>query len=240
MENPNSNNAPESPKLKRNMRGRSLGGLILIVVGLIILSKRAGSDIPHWLFDWPMVLVVVAIFIGSRRNFQLGPWLILLLVGILFLVEGEFFDFNIHEYFWPALLIFIGLVMMFKPRMRTLDKTKNKASNPDSIDSFALLGSCKKSILSKNFQGGRIETIFGSTEVSFMQADINGIAGLNFYIIFGGAKIFVPQNWNIKTDISATFGSVEDKRNVSSTIATSKTLILNGMVIFGSVVIKSY
>lgn len=116
-------NIPDRPKLKNNS-GRVIGGIVVLMVGLGFLAHRADLDVHHWLFSWPMILVVIGIFIGSRESFRPGGWLAVTAVGAIFLADDvlDSFDLEIGRYFWPCVVIAIGLYMIFKPRRFKGDK----------------------------------------------------------------------------------------------------------------------
>jgi predicted membrane protein len=65
---------------------------------------------------------------------------------------------------------------------------------------------------------------------------------LDCRVAFGGVELIVPSNWEVKNEISSSFGSVEDERSIQANISneTRKILILRGSCSFGSVEIKSY
>ncbi len=54
-------------------------------------------------------------------------------------------------------------------------------------------------------------------------------------MVFGGSKIIVPQDWDVKVEVSAVFGGFTDKRIKSPEIERdlSRTLIIKGIAIFG-------
>ena len=95
-------------------------------------------------------------------------------------------------------------------------------------------------MISKNFKGGRIESMFGGTELNLMQADFTGTAVLDFNIAFGGVKLYVPPQWNVKSEVTAILGGVEDKRAITPQTDSTKVLLLRGSVMFGGLEIKSY
>src|SRR5204863_7230856 len=88
-------------------------------------------------------------------------------------------------------------------------------TDEDFIDSTAVMGGVKKNVLSKKFRGGDITNVFGGTELNLMQADFEGTASLELTQVFGGTKLIVPANWQIKSDFVTVFGSIEDKRPVN-------------------------
>ena len=242
MENQNS----QEPRQIGNNSGRVMAGIIVVMVGLGILAHRADLPIPHWLFSWPMILIVIGLFIGARESFRMGGWVVLTLVGAVFLMDKVLytFDFHIGRYFWPVAIIAIGLYMIFKPRRKDWVRFQSMETTlnvDDVIDSTAVFGGNKSNILSKNFKGGEISTFFGGTDINLMQADFQGTIMLQSSTAFGGVKILAPAHWNIKSEIVCIFGGIDDKRpQAKEGTDMSKTLVLKGTCIFGGVEIKSY
>ena len=220
-----------------------MAGLVLVIVGVAVLARQMGVDLPYWLFTWPMILVGIGIYVGARHGFRPGGWLILVLLGGLFLSGDILYDINMRRYFWPAVIIGIGLYMIFRPR-RSGGKfwEPQNISSEDMVEATSIFGGSKKNIISKDFKGGEISTIFGGTDLNFGQADINGTATINITTVFGGTKLIVPSHWNLRSDVDCIFGGLDDKRHLSkdSTTDMSKTLVLKGIVIFGGIDIKSY
>jgi len=111
----------------------------------------------------------------------------------------------------------------------------------DFIDSTSIFGGVKRNIISKNFRGGDITNIMGGSEIDLTQADINGIVTIDLTQVFGGTKLIVPSNWQVKAQMAAIFGGVEDKRSIQNTaLDPNKILVLDGTSIFGGIEIRSY
>ncbi len=229
--------------------GRVLGGLIVVTVGGILLARQVGVDIPAWLVSWPMFLLGLGLFIGVRQSFRGFFWLVPLLIGATLLIERIYPETSFREYIWPMLIIFFGLLMIFRPKHRSRPGRWGGDSpwrNPDvasedEIDTTSIFGGTKKNIINKDFKGGDITTFFGGTDLNFMQADINGTATIDVTQVFGGTKLLVPPHWNIKSEVVCMFGSVEDKRPLAKESPDpNKTLMLRGTCIFGGIDIKSY
>jgi predicted membrane protein len=112
--------------------------------------------------------------------------------------------------------------------------------NNDVLDIVSIFGSVRKNILSKSFRGGEIVSIFGGSEVNLTQADIINVAELEIVQIFGGTKLIIPSNWNVRSEAVAILGGVEDKRELRTGVTPDKTLIIKGTTIFGGIDIVSY
>jgi len=109
----------------------------------------------------------------------------------------------------------------------------------DYLNSSACFSGVKRTVISKDFKGGRINNVFGSTELDLSNADINGIAILDLSVAFGEVVITVPCGWRIDADLSQFMATVEDNRdNVYQTQNTDKVLLLKGSSTCGLVEIQ--
>lgn len=235
-------NTPNKSNRNQHYSGRVIGGIVILMVGCAILARQAGLDLPYWLFSWPMILIVVALYIGGRNNFRLGGWIAPLLVGLVFLSDDvlDELDLEIGKYFWPTLIIALGLYMIFKPRRKewSLDTT---IPSDDMIDATAVFGGTKGNIISKNFKGGEVSTFFGGTDLNLSQADFQGTIVLRSTTAFGGVNIVAPPHWNIKSEVACIFGGLDDTRpQPSQGYDQNRTLVLKGICLFGGIEIKSF
>lgn len=248
-------------------KGHIWTGVFIVLIGIALLLPLT-ADVRNWVISWPMLLIVMGLFIGLRHSFRGPAWLILILVGGTFLIEKIDPQIDFKEYLVPVILISIGLFFIFRPRRRgycgpeeikvadstgssatanpvlentPAEKTSGEKNYPqDYIDSTSIFGGIKKNVLSKNFKGGDIVNIFGGSEINLGQADINGRVELEVTQIFGGTKLVVPSNWEVKPEMTALFGGIEDKRDVGTTSNPDKVLVLRGTSIFAGIEIKSF
>jgi predicted membrane protein len=231
-------------RFRSTRSGRSFAGLVLVIIGGVLLSRQLGIDVPEWAITWEMLLIALGVYFGARKSFQPGGWVVLILVGTVFLLRDFYPEILIWHYLWPVAIILAGLWMILKPRRTKKNKWDDWRAEPDSSDNVievnAVFGGTKRKILSKDFKGGEINTVFGGNDIDLSQADINGAAILEVNVVFGGVKLIVPAHWQIKSEVDCVFGSVEDKRRDSNAATENKTLVLKGGVVFGSIEIKSY
>lgn len=231
-------------------------GLTLIIVGGFLLADKMGADFPHWLFTWPMILILVGIISGFKHRFQNLSWLVMIVIGGFFLADEVIDNWDMHHYFWPIMIIGLGLLFIFRPKKkwyRERDKWRDTtnfkvdpqpyeySSGDDVIDSTSIFGGVKKMITSKDFKGGEIVCFMGGAEYNLSQADIKGPVSIDIMQVFGGTKLIVPPHWEIKTESVAIFAGIEDKRPVQpGSFDPNKILVLKGTTIFGGIEIKSY
>lgn len=246
---------------------RLWSGIVLLAAGILLLAYKMGAPIPWWFFTWPVLLIGIGLLTGIKSRFHNPGALILIVVGGVFLIDQTNPMLNFHNYLLPAILIGVGLVYITRPKRNWGKQQKNWTgsnfypnapvlSQPTSdayepktivdndseyVEINAVFGSVKKIILSKNFKGGEINCFMGGAEINFMKADVQHSVSLEVNNIFGGTKLIVPSNWNVKNEVTAVFGGIEDKRNIASGIVDSgKILVLKGTCVFGGIEIINY
>ena len=110
----------------------------------------------------------------------------------------------------------------------------------DQITINAVFSGIEKNIISKEFKGGKINNLFGSTELDLSNADLNGIAILDISQAFGEITLTVPSDWHVETDLSQLFAVVDDYReNKYRTRDSDKVLTLKGTSVCGSIEIQN-
>jgi predicted membrane protein len=102
----------------KSRNGNVWTGLFLLLIGALLLARTSGVIFPFWFFTWPMFLIAMALFIGIRHGFRVGGWMVMLIVGGVFLAEKVTASSNLRPYLWPILLIAAGLFIMLKPKSR--------------------------------------------------------------------------------------------------------------------------
>jgi predicted membrane protein len=244
----------------RKNNGNIIAGILLLIVGGGLLMRQMNYPLPAWLFTWPMIIIVAGIFIGAINRFRDFGWLLICAVGFFFLADDIWPKFDVGDYIWPAVIIMIGLALLFRPRFKThyhaewgwkgttddyteaakTFKTDKKASKEDILDVAAVFGAVKKNLFSKTFKGGEIVSVFGGVEIDLSQADFEGKVVIESVQIFGGATLIVPPTWQVRSEAVAIFGGIEDKRKHVVSQEPERILVLEGFAMFGGIEIKSY
>lgn len=231
--------------------GRAIAGLIVVIVGALLLAREVGADVPYWFFSWHMLLIAFGFYLGARHSFRNWVWLIPVSIGSVFLIEDLVPGIRVREYFWPMLIIAVGLIMIIRSRRRSggdifkdWERKANAATQlPEgSFETVTIFGEEKKQILSKDFKGGESVCVFGGVEINLTQADINGRVPMELVQVFGGTKLIVPSHWKIDTEeVVSVFGGLNDKRQVQNVVTDqNKVLVLKGTTFFGGIDIKSF
>jgi predicted membrane protein len=249
---------------EKQSRGKIVGGLLFVAIGSLFLARELGSEIPNWVFSWKMLLIGLGIVSAIKHRFMEPSWIILIGIGGAFLLNDLFPDLHIRPFLWPVLFILIGLFMIFKPRRKNYEQmrrwrsrhhnfqevTENTSSasgmqggDQDFIEITSIFSGSKKNVLSKNFKGGEIVNIFGGSYLNLSQADLAGDVSLQITQVFGGTKLIVPADWEIRSQASVMVaGGIEDKRQTAPNNSGEKTKILtiSGTTVFGGIEIKSF
>ena len=236
----------------RRKRGRLAAGLILIGFGSFWMAHRLGYKLPDYLLHWSVFLMGYALYRMIRNSFKHAGDYLIMLIGGIFLTSHIYPEFPFRHILWPALVIAIGVFLILKTVFR-FDRHRNAHyrgheggmamddSTEDVLNVQSIFGGVEKSVVSKNFKGGRILCIFGGAEISLMQSDMNGTANLDITNVFGGTELSIPSDWKVVSEVTNILGGLEDKRPIHPAQADSnKVLYLKGTSIFGGVEIKGF
>lgn len=250
--------------------GRVWVGIFILIIGGLLMARAAGVlHFPPWFFTWPMLLIGIGVLTGIRHRFRNIGWLFPVAIGGIFLADRISPDLAFRPYFWPALVIAIGLLIIFRPkgvhyprhnhRARWRDETIPRNENvtapttsstyyasdydsdpSDKVDITAIFGGVKKNVISKNFRGGDVTAFMGGAEINLTQADFVGKASVDCFNMFGGTKLIIPPDWDIQSEVVAIFGGIDDKRPPMPHSEPRKVLVLDGTCMFGGIEIKSF
>jgi len=213
-------------------------GVLFVVIGALLILENLdllSYDLSHILISWPMLLIVIGIFNLNRKAGSAG--FILIGIGTFFLLP-RIFDVPDHFFhnFWPVILVVVGIIFIFQwNRKPGLPPYSSVTDNNDILDETAIFGGRNMSLVSEQFKGGKITSIFGGSKINLLYCKPVDGCLIDVATIFGGTKIIVPENWNVKTEVVSIFGGFEDKRGISviSRVDQSKVVVIKGVAIFG-------
>ncbi|UCG28805.1 MAG: hypothetical protein JSV24_05450 [Bacteroidales bacterium] len=231
--------------------GRAFLGIILVLVGLLLVARNFDFfpfPIHQVIFSWQMLLIFIGVLmLVARSNNTAG--IILVLIGGFFLIPRIFdlpFRWEWHNFFWPILFIVFGVLVLLRGgrhRPNRFNEGGEQVLDDDYLDEVSIFGGGNRVITSQNFQGGKITSIFGGSTIDFRKSNLSkGKSIIDVFTMFGGSKLIVPNDWDIRVEIVSVFGGYSDKRNPDPHIVydASKQLIIKGVAIFGGGEIKSY
>lgn len=225
-------------------------GVLVILAGLLLLARNTGfltPSISRIIFSWEMLLIVIGVVNIFWRQ-SLASGIILIGIGTFFLLVNFYhMPFSTWQVFLPALIILIGLKMIFggtrwsSNHWREHRMFSQTVGSDDFFEDIAVFSGGDRKIVTPNFKGGRMVAVFGGSKVDLLNCNIapGDRPVIEIVSIFGGNSIIVPSDWNLKIEVFNIFGGYGDKRNVSQ-VDYNKTLVIKGITIFGGGEVKSF
>ena len=108
------------------------------------------------------------------------------------------------------------------------------------IDEVAIFSGSERNITTDAFKGGNVTAVFGGNTFDFSNSQLaEGKNVLEMSLIFGGCKMIVPSDWNVKIEVATVFGGFIDKRVVKFNPDNTKLLVIKGVAVFGGGEINS-
>lgn len=234
----------------RNKLSNALWGLFFIAIGIGV----AGNVLNIWDFElffpgWWTFLIIIPCFISMiQNNFSVGAT-IGFIIGVLLLLS---YYVELHFKIWnlivPAVLIFIGIRIMFQGAFRKNHKffeqninisgstTGPNFSNTAKHEYNAIFSSNRIHV-TDNFNGTNVNAIFGGLVLDLRDASIITDVEVNATAVFGGIDIYLPRGVNVKTNNVPIFGGVSNKTSQTAEPG-APTIYLNSTCMFGGIDIK--
>lgn len=232
---------------------RCLVSGLFIVTGGLLLARNFGwitSDLFSIFVSWQMLLIVLGTYAVLTRHFFSG--LILLIIGVGFMLPKLGLAWMPHNpgltIIWPSILIIIGLLIVLRPRKKTINRSdvgqyadiKQQCHSSNGVlRSDNVFGGVHHLILDEIFKGGVIHNTFGGTTIDLRRTKLE--AGETYIDVdnnWGGIELYVPSEWNVVIRCNAFMGACEDKRWRKGAVDTNCSLVIRGSVSFGGIEIK--
>ncbi|OFZ61696.1 MAG: hypothetical protein A3D92_18675 [Bacteroidetes bacterium RIFCSPHIGHO2_02_FULL_44_7] len=235
----------------RERNTKLLFGILVIIFGILFLMKRQGTPLPNWVISWKTIMIAAGVLQLYKHRFRSFFAYALIGVGTAMLINDFQPNTIDRKLIAPILVIFFGAFILAK-HLNLLGNKKNgsttlfdddrEVSSEDYIKSTAVFGGVTKNVVSKSFKGAKFNTVFGGTDINLTKADIEGPIRIKSTTVFGGVTLIVPSNWEVRSEITAIAGAVEDQRGIASDVTydPSKVVVLTGTCLFGGVEIRSY
>ena len=209
-------------------------GIVLVLFGVC----WGGNAVGLWDFDlffdgwWSLFFIVLPIY-GMMRHGVKWFDVFILLFGVIALLSsvGIINWMKIRLLFFPALLVFIGLSVIFSIFKR---KPSEKLEREAASKINAVFGANRKRLDGQVYEGGCVDAEFGGVELDLRNAVIEQDIAMNVSAVFGGVKIWFPPNVRVIVDNSSVLGGV--KNNVRENNAYNvPTVRLRCCAIFGGI-----
>lgn len=97
-------------------RNRHFGlGILFLFIGCLYLIKNVGVVIPFWVLTWHTILLAIGLFIGFKKDFKAGGWIVLVIVGGIYTLQS-ILSFSLNPYSGALVFIGLGLYLILKPK----------------------------------------------------------------------------------------------------------------------------
>lgn len=219
-------------------------GILLIVLGVIFgLNAMGITDINIFFRGWWTLFIIIPSACGIIRNPRKIGSYIWLVIGVVLLlnVRGIIELKNISKLIFPAILVFIGLGIIFREQVGTKVNEKikdlsSKTSKEGLEEYYATFSGQDLNFKGETFKGASLNAIFGGIELTLKEAEITQDTLINATSVFGGIDIIVPENVNVKVKPTSIFGGTTNK--VKDEKQNVPTLYVKSFCLFGGVEIK--
>jgi len=234
---------------------RNMGSVIMIFIGLVFIARNHFlPDVPLDRYVWPVILIFVGIlflvkrhsweerrdwgrqrmeeynqklrdFAKERRRWAPGPWDAQQAAG-----PGE------PPTPPPPPVSCHGDVPVEKA---AAEEKWNEAE--DWLDVTTIFGGAKRHVISKNFKGGDLTNLCGGTVIDLTHADIQGTVVIDLVAIWGGIKLAVPPNWQVRLNLTHLMAGTDDRRMNKAPVADpNKVLVVTGTVLMAGIEISDH
>lgn len=228
--------------------------VLLIAAGTLMFLSNLGllPEFNIWAF-WPLIFVVAGVgkLVGDTNSAARALSILLIAFGSLFtLLTLGILHFRAHDDSWIFSLLLIGfgsvaLIKILEGRDYSrphIGFTPSGVSSGNVVKEQVVFGSVKRKVESNDFQGGKLESVFGSIDLNLRRAQIASperAATIEVNAVFGSIELRIPETWRVVTHAAGIFGSIEDKTLANKVTGfDGPTLFITGSAIFGSVEIK--
>ncbi len=219
--------------------GNFIWGFVFIIIGVIFgLNALDITDIDIFFNGWWTLFIIIPSFINIfKKEDKVGSFIWFMIGIVLLLACNDYISFEIiGKLFFPAILVIIGLSIMFKNTFehkisKEIEKAREKDNNDDIIS-----GIFKEEVVSEDeAKNTSLEAVFGSVKYDLTDAKIKKDIVLKVTAVFGSVKVIVPEGVNIKFKTSGIFNDHINKAGKSD---SKYTVYVDSFALFGSVIVS--
>lgn len=216
-------------------------GLALMLLGLIFVLDNLGIIYRgDYLQYWPALIVILGVIklMQSQSNAgRFGGVIIVAIGAVLLLRSLDVIYFRIWDFFWPVLLISVGVSMLLRAWSRY--HGENRIDADDRVHGIAIMGGFERKNNSPDFRGGELTAIMGGCVLDLRQASMrSGEAIIDIFAWWGGVEIKVPEDWSVTLKGLPIMGGFADSTRPPKP-DTGKRLIVKGIAVMGGAEIKN-
>ena len=221
---------------------RRLFASLLIIIGvLIILSNLDIISIEHIMkYLWPSLLILIGLFnLVRNRRIQFFSVILIAIGSIYLLNELEIINITFRQimtYFWPGVLILIGLNLLFSrpQKVKPIEPSTRPKHQSNQKEYNSFLNSMNEQVNNSNFERCSVNSVLASTEVDFSQVEFkNDSASIEINSVLSSVLVKLPTGVRISLSGSPILGDISDKSMGDP--SSTKVLNVNFTCIVGSI-----
>ena len=214
-----------------------LWGAVLVLIGVVWLINATGIASINIFFRgwWTMFIIIPSIIEIIKKPKDISSY-IFLFVGVLLLLGARnIISFAlIGKIIVPVILILIGISVIFKDSLTDKISDMIKEIDRDGNEVYtAAFSENKVNLVGDEFKGAKLDCVFGGITFDISDCDITKDFVIEASAMFGGIKIKLPRNVNVKVKSSGMFGGTDNK--VSNTKEEVPTIYIESFAMFGGV-----
>lgn len=207
---------------------------IVLLGGLLLLDSLNINGFDHLVGTWWPLFVVgvgILVFLNDVKSYL---WALLIVAfGVVYQLKNfNIIDFNPWQIFWPAVIIAVGLSIIFRQ-----SSAHQKLTEQESDDVSAILGGVDHINKADDYKGGRVTAVMGGVKIDLRKAVIRDSATLDIFALMGGVELVVPEDVIVKSKAAVILGGIENKAQVVGG-KKSPTLYITGQIVMAGVEVK--
>lgn len=221
-----------------------LWGCVLVALGVILGINALGiARIDIFFPGWWTLFIIVPCFISlfGGDSDKTGD-IIRIVIGVCLLLacQGVIAFGVLWKLLVPAILIIIGLSIIFKDALKgkVVKEVKKLHGKTNDKEYWATFSGQNLDFAKENFEGCRLEAIFGGIKCDLREAKIEQDVLVRASSVFGGITIYAPESVNVQVISTAMFGGVTNHHGKKAKDEAKKTVFVEATCIFGGVEIK--
>ena len=227
---------------QRQQHNRVVIGTIILIFGALAFIDNLNFFNTRIILEfWPTVLILIGALKMSRSDTVSGHLIGggFITVGTLMILQHLGLVYFSSRTWWPLIMIFAGLSIIFKDRIKADVNATTQIGESDENTSnlSAIMSGSKSHNSSQNFRGGELTAVMGGIELDLRNASIDGTATLNVFAVWGGIELKVPADWTVVLQGVPILGGIENR--TVPPMNRSKILTIQGYAIMGGIEIKN-
>jgi cytochrome c-type biogenesis protein CcmH/NrfF len=222
--------------------GRLVTGGLVVLVGVLLLLGTTDALPTESLWDFlPSVFVALGVWALVRSRFRnvTGP---VMVVAVAATYQAKNLGYVTDQQlgtWWPLFVVLFGALLLVgrsrRARSRSVSVSEGDAGD---VTLVSLFSGSERRVTGPGFRGGDVLVAFGGAELDLRDADApDRPATVECLVLFGGAELYVPDDWNVDLDVLPLFGGVDDQRTrpPGDDTDAGADLVVTGIALFGGV-----